>query len=200
MLTFIALRPWKLCWRCTYLVVYRRVGGLVDVEDVEDVGALKMLIRWRCWRCWRCWYVEVSPWWSQCCLSPWKCFQDSVVDVNEKKRVMRIRPWLHACLYQQNSEIAKNTRYLLEKQNWLYFINLKNTKSNLKPRTTYPRYVVRVLNSFEIFWTYEKSTKQCKHRDTWHFANSKIIHEILSNSGESPTSTLYLYIYIHKCI
>ena len=44
LLTFIALCPWKICWRCTYVVVYRWVrGGDVDVPCIASMEDVFML-------------------------------------------------------------------------------------------------------------------------------------------------------------
>ena len=70
-------------------------------------------------------------------------------------------------------------------------------KITFKRRTTYPRYVVRMLNWFDMLSSYGKNTKHCKTR--WTMTFFKIANnELELRSGEPQASScIYIYTYTH---
>ena len=157
--TFMYVVTFKMLlrWRCCYL---------------EDVVALKMLLRWRC--CCvedvvrlkmllhpRCCYVENAV--ALKMLLRWRCcyVEDVVVITNafktalwmwREKSLMCISPmvlwWIMTflCLSKETWNSKKHAIPMESTAKMIQWWTLKRFKTTLKQRTTYPRYVVRMLN------------------------------------------------------
>ena len=146
------------------------------VEDVKDVATLKMLLP----------TASKRP----CGCGRWA------------KGIRAFRPWFSGELLTFQV-IHKNTEILSTHiSTGFYENNMKwwtwQSQNSLKPRTTSPRYVIRVLKSFNV----SCSMKTTKHRKTqlkMTFPNL-CPAPLQLRSGEPQAFTLYIYLqlmYVH---
>ena len=196
-------------WRCCYVegVVTSKVLLRRRCCYVEDVVTLKMLLRWRC--CcvedvvtltllrWRCCYVEdvVTLKMLLQMLSKRLCGCEE----NKKPNVH----FAHGSLvdYDIFISIKRNLKFQTARTSFGIYQNNINWRTyktkTCKHRTTYPRYVVRMLTWFLVFSSYGKNTKYSKTE--WIMTFFKVENnELELPSGEPQASTLYIYIlYIY---
>ena len=144
-----------------------------------------MLLRWRC-----CFLKMLLHMLSNC-----------FVDV-KRKNLMRILPmvlcWIMTFLCQ-----SKETWFLFKKKkkrnycgihkNNIRWITKKN-RYTFKQRTTYPRYVVRMLNGFLVFSSCGKNTK---HSERWHFSKLKTMSLNCLPGNLKPLPYIYIYMYTY---
>ena len=157
------------------------MGGVGGMLTFIALRHQKMLLRWRC------------------C---YECFQNGFVDVKRKKAHVH---FANGSLvdYDMFMSIKRNLKFQETRNSYRKSKNDKGwwnwkrpKKKALKQRTTYPRYVVRMLNQFLIFSRYRKNTKHCKTQ--WKVTFFKLEHnELQLPSGEPPASALYIYMCKH---
>ena len=193
-------------WRCCYVDGFDTLKILLRWTCcyVEDVLMLKMLLRWLFW------YVEdvvtlnMLLRWRCCCVENVENAVKTALWMWRVKSLMCISPmvlwWTIAFLcFPKTHQILINTQFhwFLRRQHKMKNLkNIKKKKKNFKRRTTYPRYVVCMLNWFHMLSNYGKNTKHCKTQ--WKMTFSKIANnELELRSGEPQASSQYIYIHTH---
>ena len=165
-------------WRCCF------------VEDVVALKMLKMLLRWRCWRCCYVEGVVTLRMLLRCrCLLRWTCCY-------VEKRGCAFRPgelW-HFSGIHENTEISISTQFYWFLRKQCKMNNLKNFKL-VKTADNIPRYVVHVLEPFNVLSCSMKTTKHCKTQWKWHFQIFLQLHFTCAPGNLKPLPYLYIYIY-----
>jgi hypothetical protein len=148
----------------------------------------------------RCCYVEDVVTLKMLCT--YECFQNDFVDVKGRKAHVH---FAHGSLvdYDMFMSIKRNLKFKKKNKRKSYRKSKNDIscwtwkKKTLKQRTTYPRYVARMLHEFLILSRYRKNTKHCKTQ--WKMTFFKLErNELQLPSAEPSASALCIYIYTHS--
>ena len=146
-----------------------------------------MLLHWRC-----CYVEDVVT----------NAFKSALWMWRENKNSCAFRPWSsgelwHLFVNQKKPEIPKKHAIPMESTKLTYNKELQINNKTFKQQTTYPKYVLRMLNWFLVLSSYGKNTKHCKTQSTITFFKVDN-NELQLPSGEPQASThIYIYIYIY---